>query len=170
MKPGRRIVVAFLATDILLFASAFSWAFFTHSATEIIPSLASGWELFSAAKLLIAWIAPAQLIAAVLALITLKGDQETPVDSAILPALVIALLLFVLISIASPMVENNLVTLRATSQRFNASLGSLREALDKGQTAEASLSYAELEEISPGDERLPPLERRLSARLSNESH
>ena len=170
MKPGYRIAVAFLATDILLFASAFSWAFFTHSATEIIPSLASGWELFSAAKFLIAWIAPAQLIAAMLALITLKGDQETPVDLASLPALLIAFLLFVLIIIASPIVETSLVTIQASSQRFNTTLVSLRETLDKGQTAEASLLYAELEEISPGDERLPPLERRLSARKANESH
>ncbi|MEI6386131.1 MAG: hypothetical protein WCQ50_05805 [Spirochaetota bacterium] len=169
MKPGSRIVVAFLVSDILLFGSAFAWAFFTHSATQIIPSLAVVWELSSAARLLIAWIAPAQLIAAVLALISLKGDQEPPVASVMVPALVIALLLFALVSIGSPLIENSLVTVQTTSQRFNTSLDTLREALDKGQTAEASLKYAELEAISPKDERLPPLARRLSARKSNES-
>jgi len=163
MKPGSRVVLALLACNVSLFAFFFALALFGYSATDIIPRLALRWELAEAGLGFLAWYAPLQFIAAILAVSTLKGEVEGIVAGTAVPAIAISALVAAAALVGGPLLAREKQACEILSGRFTTSLEGFRRAVAAGDFAEAKVLHSLLTAIDPKDPRLVEPEKRLSA-------
>jgi hypothetical protein len=161
MKPGRRLVVVLLASNLGLFLMMFAIAVFRHSGSSIIPLLSLKWELATATLDFIRWLAPLQFFAATLTATTLKGDIDGIVAKLTVPVVTISAILSASALILAPVMESNSAVSLAASSRFNQALTSLGTALNSEDANGARMALDIIVAIDRGDPRLIEPSKRL---------
>lgn len=161
MKLGRKLVLAVVLGNGLLWLAFFAFAAWKRNADIVIPIFALKWEIADSILNLIRWLPAVQFLALALVLGSSAGTRNELFHSFILPAAVLAAILSALALIIAPASQTNRAAVEASSRRFNLALETTKAALDRADPDAARPPFAVLELIDRLDPRVLELRDRL---------
>jgi hypothetical protein len=154
MNLGRRVFGSTIVIGLCAFACYFFYALATYSATRIVPVFALRWESAEAFRGFFAALPAIQFLGLAVALGSAKGKAEELVQGSIAPAAILSALLAAVSLIGGPQVEATGAAIKSASSTFSTSLGSARTNRLAGDLKRAREELGVCQAISRKDPRV----------------